>query len=83
MNHPQLPPESEQKQQDFYLKLRDKVINWFEKFIKHYYWLIFLNRIFFQNYRFVSNKNVKYISVNFYLIQKILHFLFKYSSNYM
>ena len=31
MNHPQLPPESEQKQQDFYLKLRDKVINWFEK----------------------------------------------------
>ena len=31
MSHPQLPPESEQKQKDFYLQLRDKVQNWFEK----------------------------------------------------
>ena len=31
MNHPQLPVESDQKQKDFYLRLRDKVNKWFEK----------------------------------------------------
>ena len=31
MNNPQLPDESDQKQKDFYLQLRDKVQNWFEK----------------------------------------------------
>ena len=31
MNNPQLPDESNQKQKDFYLQLRDKVQNWFEK----------------------------------------------------
>jgi uncharacterized membrane protein YkvA (DUF1232 family) len=31
MNHPQLPAESDQKQRDFYLQLRDKVDEWFEK----------------------------------------------------
>jgi len=31
MNHPQLPEESDQKQKDFYIKLRDKVSKWFEK----------------------------------------------------
>ena len=31
MNHPQLPVESDQKQRDFYLQLRDKINKWFEK----------------------------------------------------
>ena len=31
MNHPQLPVESDQKQKDFYLQLRDKINKWFEK----------------------------------------------------
>jgi uncharacterized membrane protein YkvA (DUF1232 family) len=31
MNNLQLPDESDQKQKDFYLQLRDKVQNWFEK----------------------------------------------------
>jgi hypothetical protein len=31
MKHPQLPVESDQKQKDFYLQLRDKVSEWFEK----------------------------------------------------
>jgi uncharacterized membrane protein YkvA (DUF1232 family) len=31
MSDPQLPDESEQKQKDFYLQLRDKVSKWFEK----------------------------------------------------
>jgi uncharacterized membrane protein YkvA (DUF1232 family) len=31
MNEPQLPMESDQKQKDFYIKLRDKVSKWFEK----------------------------------------------------
>ena len=31
MKQPQLPVESEQKQKDFYLQLRDKVNRWFEK----------------------------------------------------
>jgi len=31
MNSPQLPVESEQKQKDYYLQLRDKVSKWFEK----------------------------------------------------
>jgi len=31
MENPQLPEESDQKQKDFYLQLRDKVQNWFEK----------------------------------------------------
>ena len=31
MHHTQLPPESGQKQKDFYLRLRDKVQNWFKK----------------------------------------------------
>ena len=31
MSQPQLPAESDQKQKDFYLKLRDKVSEWFEK----------------------------------------------------
>ena len=31
MNYTQLPDESEQKQKDFYLQLRDKVSKWFEK----------------------------------------------------
>jgi len=31
MNHPPLPVESDQKQKDFYIKLRDKVSEWFEK----------------------------------------------------
>jgi uncharacterized membrane protein YkvA (DUF1232 family) len=31
MQHPQLPAESDQKQKDFYLQLRDKVSEWFEK----------------------------------------------------
>jgi len=31
MNQPQLPVESDQKQKDFYLQLRDKVNRWFEK----------------------------------------------------
>ena len=31
MNNPQLPDESDQKQKDFYLQLREKVQNWFEK----------------------------------------------------
>jgi len=31
MNHPQLPLESDQKQKDFYLQLRDKVGERFEK----------------------------------------------------
>ena len=31
MDDPQLPLESDQKQKDFYLKLRDKVSEWFEK----------------------------------------------------
>lgn len=31
MNHSQLPPESDQKQKDYYLQLRDKVQRWFEK----------------------------------------------------
>ena len=30
MSHPQLPAESDQKQKDFYLQLRDKVSKWFE-----------------------------------------------------
>jgi uncharacterized membrane protein YkvA (DUF1232 family) len=30
MSQPQLPVESEQKQKDFYLQLRDKVSKWFE-----------------------------------------------------
>jgi len=32
MNEKQLPVESDQKQKDFYLKLRDKVSEWFEKY---------------------------------------------------
>ena len=31
MNHPQLPVESDQKQKDFYLQLRDKINRWVEK----------------------------------------------------
>ena len=31
MDDPQLPLESDQKQKDFYLQLRDKVSEWFEK----------------------------------------------------
>jgi len=31
MEYPQLPAESDQKQKDFYLQLRDKVREWFEK----------------------------------------------------
>ena len=31
MSQPQLPTESDQKQKDFYLKLRNKVSDWFEK----------------------------------------------------
>jgi len=31
MNQPQLPQESDQKQKDFYLQLREKVSRWFEK----------------------------------------------------
>ena len=31
MNNPQLPAESDQKQKDFYLQLRDKVQKWFDK----------------------------------------------------
>ena len=31
MNHPQLPRESDEKQKDFYLQLRNKVSEWFEK----------------------------------------------------
>ena len=31
MKHPQLPEESNQKQKDFYLQLRDEVSEWFEK----------------------------------------------------
>jgi uncharacterized membrane protein YkvA (DUF1232 family) len=31
MNQPQLPVESDQKQKDYYLQLRDKVSEWFEK----------------------------------------------------
>ena len=31
MSHPQLPAESDEKQKDFYLQLRDKVSQWFEK----------------------------------------------------
>ena len=31
MKHPQLPVESDQKQKDFYLQLRDKISEWFEK----------------------------------------------------
>jgi uncharacterized membrane protein YkvA (DUF1232 family) len=31
MNQPQLPVESDPKQKDYYLKLRDKVSKWFEK----------------------------------------------------
>ena len=31
MNQPPLPVESDQKQKDYYLKLRDKVSEWFEK----------------------------------------------------
>jgi len=31
MNHSQLPPESDIKQKDYYLKLRDSVQKWFEK----------------------------------------------------
>ena len=31
MSHPQLPAESDEKQKDFYLQLRDKVGEWFEK----------------------------------------------------
>ena len=31
MKHPQLPEESDQKQKDFYLQLRAKVSEWFEK----------------------------------------------------
>ncbi len=31
MKHPQLPVESDPKQKDFYIKLRDKVSEWFEK----------------------------------------------------
>ena len=31
MSQPQLPVESDQKQKDFYLQLRDKVTAWFEK----------------------------------------------------
>ena len=31
MDHPQLPVESDQKQKDYYLQLRDKVSEWFEK----------------------------------------------------
>ena len=31
MKDPQLPVESDQKQKDFYLQLRDKVSEWFEK----------------------------------------------------
>jgi len=31
MNQPQLPVESDQKQKDFYIKLRDKISEWFEK----------------------------------------------------
>jgi uncharacterized membrane protein YkvA (DUF1232 family) len=31
MSNPELPDESDQKQKDFYLQLRDKVKNWFEK----------------------------------------------------
>ena len=31
MDHPQLPVESDQKQKDFYNKLRDKVSKWVEK----------------------------------------------------
>jgi len=31
MNPPQLPVESDQKQKDYYLQLRDKVSKWFEK----------------------------------------------------
>jgi uncharacterized membrane protein YkvA (DUF1232 family) len=31
MNNPHLPDESDQEQKDFYLQLRDKVQNWFDK----------------------------------------------------
>ena len=31
MSHPQLPAQSDEKQKDFYLQLRDKVSQWFEK----------------------------------------------------
>ena len=31
MKHPQLPVESDQKQKDFYLQLRDKISEWFKK----------------------------------------------------
>ena len=31
MSQPQLPEESDEKQKDFYLQLRDKVSQWFEK----------------------------------------------------
>ena len=31
MSQPQLPAESDEKQRDFYLQLRDKVSQWFEK----------------------------------------------------
>ena len=31
MSQPQLPAESDEKQKDFYIKLRDKVSDWFEK----------------------------------------------------
>ncbi len=31
MSQPQLPAESDEKQKDFYLQLRDKVSQWFEK----------------------------------------------------
>ena len=31
MNQPQLPVDSDQKQKDYYLQLRDKVSEWFEK----------------------------------------------------
>ena len=34
MQHPQLPVESDEKQKDFYLQLRDKVSAWFEKIVK-------------------------------------------------